>query len=158
MPRGGSKPGERRGGRQRGTKNRKTLEREALAARLMQDAPAELIGSASGLLAKDVLRFWMHTFDRLARHHKRRDPAKAKQYAASAIECARFLAPYQSATYRAVLLPVPPPQGETRIPKDELARKLEERGLPSFVFGIDVPTLEPEPTMENDHEKIRHLY
>jgi len=32
MPRGGSKPGERRGGRKKGTPNRRTAERQAILA------------------------------------------------------------------------------------------------------------------------------
>ncbi len=40
------------------------------------------------------------------------------------------------------------PHGELQmtleIKREELARKLEERGLPTFVFGVDRPTLELE--------------
>jgi hypothetical protein len=32
-----------------------------------------------------------------------------------------------------------------KIKPEELERRLEERGLPTFVFGIDKPTLEIEP-------------
>src|SRR5439155_3654458 len=103
MPRG-SQPGERRGGRQRGTLNRKTLERQQIAAQLAANVPAHMVEGAAGALAKDVLRFWMNEFDRLARHHRRRDAAKSKSYADAAIACAAKLAPFESPTFRAVVL------------------------------------------------------
>jgi hypothetical protein len=38
-----------------------------------------------------------------------------------------------------------PPETGMIIRREDLARKLEERGLPPMIFGIDVPTLELEP-------------
>jgi hypothetical protein len=109
MPRG-SKPGERRGGRQRGTKNRKTLERELMAERMLQHAPA---GIESGKLGREVLAQYMHTFDELAEQYRKTDETKFRQYAELAVACAKALAPYQSPTYRAIVLSPPPPPSET---------------------------------------------
>jgi hypothetical protein len=128
MPRGGSKPGERRGGRQKGTPNRKTVERQLIAERMLQHPPA---GIESGKLGREVLAQYMNTFDELAEQYRKAD------------------APYESPTYRAIVVSSPRQEGNGtpvhELTREELARKLEERGLPPFVFGIDKPTLEIEP-------------
>ena len=146
MPRGGSKPGERRGGRQKGTPNRKTVERQLIAERMLQHPPA---GIESGKLGREVLAQYMNTFDELAEQYRKADEAKFRQYAELAVACAKALAPYESPTYRAIVVSSPRQEGNGapvhELTREELARKLEERGLPPFVFGIDKPTLEIEP-------------
>jgi hypothetical protein len=144
MPRGGSKPGERRGGRQKGTPNRKTVERQLITERILQEPPA---GIESGKLGREVLAQYMNTFDELAEQYREADEAKFRQYAELAVACAKALAPYESPTYRAVVVSSPRQEGNgaLELTMEELARKLEERGLPLEVFGIDKPTLELEP-------------
>src|SRR5262245_54799721 len=113
----GAKPGERRGGRQRGTKNKRTLERERLAAQLLQDTPPELLESAASKLGKDILSFWANEFDRLAqyfREGKHADTTLCRQYAEAACAIAARLAPFESPTYRAVLLQPAPSQENRR--------------------------------------------
>ena len=152
LPRG-SKPGERRGGRRKGSRNKATIERELLAQRVLQNAPAGAIQQAP--LGKEVLEQYMVAFDALAQHYRpipespNSDEAKFTKFATATCDCARALAPYQSPTYRAVMLSSPRQEGNgapaLEMTREELARKLEERGLPPFVFGIDKPTLEIEP-------------
>ena len=43
----------------------------------------------------------------------------------------------------------PEPTGHEVLTKDELAYELEARGLPSTIFGVDVPVLEPEEVAED---------
>src|SRR6516162_9598499 len=76
MPKGGSKPGERRGGRQKGTPNRKTVERQLIAERMLQHPPA---GIESGKLGREVLAQYMNTFDELAEQYRKADEAKFRQ-------------------------------------------------------------------------------
>ena len=90
MPRGGSKPGERRGGRQKGTPNRKTVERQLITERMLEHPPA---GIESGKLGREVLAQYMNTFDELAEQYRKADEAKFRQYAELAVACAKALAP-----------------------------------------------------------------
>src|SRR5262245_17533781 len=107
--------GHKTGGRKAGTKNRRTVERERLAAQLAADTPPELVADAVHKLGKDVLASYMLTFDQMAQDAKRQgDHAAFRQYAALAVETAHKLAPYQSPTFRAVLLQAPPPSIERR--------------------------------------------
>jgi hypothetical protein len=142
MPRGGSKPGERRGGRQKGTPNRKTLERRLITERMLEHPSA---GVESGKLGRDVLAQYMCTFDELAEQYRKTNEPKFRQYAELAVACAKALAPYQSPTYRAIVVSSPRQEGNgaREFSGEELARELEARGLPPSVFGIDKPTLEP---------------
>jgi hypothetical protein len=153
LPRG-SRPGERRGGRRKGSRNKATIERELLAQRMLQQTPAGNIGNIQNArLGKEVLERYMIMFDALAQHYRpipespHSDEGKFTKYATATCDCAKALAPYQSPTYRAVLVSSPQQEGNGALEftEDELARKLEERGLPPFVFGIDKPTLEIEP-------------
>lgn len=113
MPRG-SRPGERRGGRQRGTKNKRTVEAELLAQRMLQHVPAGAIQNAR--LGREVLEQYMVMFDALAGHYRtipespHSDEAKFIKYATAACDCAKALAPYQSRTYRAIVVSPPPPE------------------------------------------------
>src|SRR5262249_22055411 len=68
MPRGGSKPGERRGGRQKGTPNRKTVERQLITERMLEHPSA---GVESWKLGRDVLAQYMCTFDELAEQYRK---------------------------------------------------------------------------------------
>jgi hypothetical protein len=112
--------------------------------RMLEHPPA---GIETGKLGREVLAQYMNAFDELAEQYRKADEAKFRQYAELAIACAKALAPYQSPTYRAVVVSSPRQEGNGALvlTSEELARKLEERGLPPFVFGIDKPTLELEP-------------
>lgn|SRR5262245_1837536 len=113
MPRG-SRPGERRGGRKRGTRNKRTVEAELLAKRVLDNAPVGAIQNAR--LGKETLEKFMILFDALAEHYRtipqspHSDEAKFTKYATAACECAKALAPYQSPTYRAIVVSPPPPE------------------------------------------------
>src|SRR5439155_9291438 len=63
------------------------------------------------------------------------------------IEAARSVLPYLHPRLASTEVRIPTPiEHVTRyLSKEDLARKLEERGLPPFVFGVDAPTLESEP-------------
>jgi len=147
LPRG-SKPGERRGGRRKGSRNKATIERELLAQRMLQHAPAGAMQNAR--LGKEVLEQYMVMFDTLAQHYRpipespHSDEVKFTKYATATCDCAKALAPYQSPTYRASVVEQPksPQTPVLEFSEEDLARKLEERGLPPTVFGIDVPVLE----------------
>jgi len=49
----------------------------------------------------------------VADQHRGNDEAKFQKYAALAIECARLLTPYQSPTFRAVMV-TPPPEAPSK--------------------------------------------
>ena len=53
-------------------------------------------------------------FRPLAEQHRGNDEAKFQKYAALAIECARLLTPYQSPTFRAVIVTPPLEAPRTR--------------------------------------------
>ena len=94
----------------------------------------------------------MHTFDELAEQYRKADETKFRQYAELAVACAKALAPYESPTYRAVVMTSPQPSagnGAKVLTKDELAQQLAARGLATTIFGIDVPVLEPEEVAED---------
>jgi hypothetical protein len=97
MPKGGSKPGERRGGRQRGTPNKTTMERLLRAERETAVAQAE-----GRKLAKEVLDDFMVLFA-----GSQPDEAKFEKYARLAIATAADLAPYQSPTFKAIAVMAP---------------------------------------------------
>jgi hypothetical protein len=113
LPRG-SKLGERRGGRRQGSRSKATIERELLAQRMLQHAPVGAIQNAR--LGKETLEKFMTLFDDLAEHYRpmpenpRADESKFTKYATAACDCARALAPYQSPTYRAIVVSSPPPE------------------------------------------------
>lgn len=107
MPRGGSKPGERRGGKQKGTLNKATRERLALAVREVQDAKRQ-----GRKLAKEVLDDLMHTALGRAAYYQPAagdQPAKAHADEDKFMDAMRLagyfakcLAPYQSPTFKAI--------------------------------------------------------
>jgi hypothetical protein len=106
MPRGGSKPGERRGGRQKGTPNKRTIEQRLFS---------EKRGVNGRLLAKEVLEAGMLTYLELAARYlppERGQWTKEHQrffhlYRHKADERARWLAPYQSPQYRSLTVTQP---------------------------------------------------
>lgn len=112
MPRG-AKPGERRGGRVKGVPNKATIEKAKIAELTVVEARA--VGKR---LAKKLLEDFALRFAEIAAHYQPALPgAKPNQYeneekfyknAELAIDCAHKLAPYQSPTFRAVVVaPVP---------------------------------------------------
>jgi hypothetical protein len=120
-----------------------------IAERMLQHPPP---GIESGKLGREVLAQYMHTFDELAEQYRKTDEARFRQYAELVVACAKALAPYQSPTYRAIVMTSPQPSagnGAKVLTKDELAYELEARGLPSTIFGVDVPVLEPEEVAED---------
>lgn len=122
----GSKPGERRGGRKKGTPNLKTIEKKILEAReagakgapviLGKETLAEFVVFYRGMAAKyqpkasdnpyemdeKTLPIWEDRMNKFERWSK------------LAVECAKYLAPYQSPTFRSVHI-----QGDMK-PTDEL--------------------------------------
>lgn len=116
MPRGGSKPGERRGGRQKGTPNKVTAEQALSAERVL--AKAKVSGRRLG---KEVLDYYMHVFAEIADSERaaaltekpenaREHEARFERFAKYAIDCAQKLGPFQSPTFRAIQ--IAPPQNE----------------------------------------------
>ena len=114
MPRG-SAPGEHRGGRKPGTRNRETLERLAEAEADVRRAKAD-----GRQLAKDVLEEFMLMFKDMAERHApsgraqgaKPDEIRFEKYARLAIQCAQTLAPYQSPTFKAIMVTPPPEKDE----------------------------------------------
>jgi hypothetical protein len=122
----GARPGERRGGRQKGTKNRTTIERELLDQR---QYVAEHVYQRAKLrghkLAKETLDEFMIVFAAMATHYRpcldgtsvnpNQNEEKFERWARLVIDAAKALAPYQSPTFRAIVVAPPPPEnkGET---------------------------------------------
>lgn len=137
MPRG-SAPGERRGGRRPGSKNKKGSERELIAAAIVEKVKAGTASKAEiqeramiaareiqraneqrSKLAKEYLEeFVIVLYSMAARYQaggKQPNEEKYKEWLKLAIDCATKLAPYQSPTFRAIVVAPPPPaQEETR--------------------------------------------
>jgi hypothetical protein len=96
MPRGGSRPGERRGGRQKGVPNRRTTEAALLAERAVIEA------AASGKqLAREILREFMCEFAAEARANRTKKRLFEK-WSRLACEQAARLAPYESPRFRPI--------------------------------------------------------
>ena len=130
MPRG-AKPGERRGGRGKGTLNKATLEsleRERIRSQIdVATAGAErTITQAQAIgrkLAKDRLEELTEIFIGAAAYFQPRSSAigeanqnadwdKFEKWGRLAMDCASKLAPYQSPTFRAIMVSAPPPPRE----------------------------------------------
>jgi hypothetical protein len=110
MPRG-AKPGERRGGRSQGTPNRATAERARLAE--LGVAAARARGERLG---KETLRTYMLLYDERATYYRtppHANEAKFEKYARFAVDCARWLAPYESPTFRSIAIAPQTPPTET---------------------------------------------
>lgn len=127
MPGGGSKPGERRGGRKRGTPNKRTEEKKLLP--LMEQARAH---GAGHKLAKEVIEEFMIVAAGTAARYQPRprqedgqeegkfketnklaNPDLFEKWAKLAVAWATDLAPYQSPTFRAIVVAPPPPDPGT---------------------------------------------
>jgi hypothetical protein len=109
MPRG-ARPGERRGGRVKGQPNKTTVERMRRAE--LDVAAARARGEKLG---KEVLRDYMLIFQERAERYRKpphADEAKFEKYAQLAVDCARWLAPYESPTFRSIAVMPAPPEGE----------------------------------------------
>src|SRR5262245_61250470 len=120
MPRGGSKPGERRGGRKKGTPNKATLEKALIAERDLTEAKAH-----RRPLGKEVLEHYMHIFAEIADSERAavlaenpenspEHEARFERFARYAVDCAHKLAPYQSPTFRAVVVAPSPSQDQVQ--------------------------------------------
>jgi hypothetical protein len=115
-----------------------------------EDMRRLILAIQSARLGKEVLEQYMVMFDALAQHYRpipkspHSDEAKFTKFSTAACECAKALAPYQSPTYRAIVVEQPksPQRTVLEIRREDLARVLEERGLPPAIFGVDVPMLE----------------
>jgi hypothetical protein len=123
------------GGRTKGARNKKTLSRIAEAEDVVATARAK-----GRKLAREVLEDYMELFSALAMTSKDNE-AEFEKYARLTVETATALASYQSPKLKAVFVPLSQQQssGAERLTREELAKKLEERGLPPMVFGRDKP-------------------
>jgi hypothetical protein len=114
---------------------------------MLQHPPARI---ESGKLGREVLAQYMCTFDELAEHYRKADETKFRQYAELAVACAKALAPYESPTFRAIVTTSAQAGNDEKVlTQDELTSELAARGLPTSIFGIDVPVLEPEEVAED---------
>src|SRR5690349_15551098 len=108
MPRG-SRPGERRGGRTKGTPNRATVERAAIAARIADEA-----NMRGQKLGKELLAKYAGLFDEMADDRRLAgDVAGFERWARLCCATAKDLAPYQSPTFRAVMVAPQPEKNDT---------------------------------------------
>jgi hypothetical protein len=106
----GSKPGEHRGGRKRGTPNKRTLIKTEQANQHFAEAKA-----SGRRLAIDELEWLMQAFKEAVQYFKPQDLANMKpdqerqfvKYATLLRSVCMALAPYQSATFRSILLSQP---------------------------------------------------
>ena len=107
-------------------------------------------------LAREVLEDFLELFSAIALTHQPAlpgeernsncDEKKFEKFARLAVEIATALASYQTPKLKAVLVGPALGQrqsnGAERTSPEELARRLEERGLPPSVFGVDAPMIE----------------
>ena len=106
----GSKPGERRGGRQKGTPNKRTLIKIQQAQHQFAEAKA-----SGRRLAIDEMEWLVEVFKIGVEFYRPKDfanidPDKEQRffkYASSMRQVLGMLAPYQSATFRSILLGQP---------------------------------------------------
>jgi hypothetical protein len=113
--------GQRFGGRLKGVPNKATIERALLAERAIAEAKAN-----AKPLAREVLDQFMQLFAGMAAHHqpmpagqmappdRNPDETKFEKWARLAVQCAKDLAPYQSPTFRAIVVAPTPesPRGK----------------------------------------------
>ena len=129
---------EKTGGRTKGVRNRKTLSRIAEAEAVVASARAK-----GRKLALEVIEDYMQLFSALAMTSKDNE-AKFEKYARLTVETATGLAGYQSPKLKAVFVPLSQQQsnGTERLTHEELAKKLEEHGLPPLMYERDVPQID----------------
>lgn len=103
----GAKPGERRGGRKKGTPNRRTVEKALKYERDMQLAEAN-----KKPLATEVLEKMMFAFAAMVPQYQQGsatyDADQFERWGKNTIDAAHKLAPYQSPTFRAIVVAPPP--------------------------------------------------
>lgn len=137
MPRGASK-GERRGGRAKGTPNKATLERALIAEQEIERAK-----SSGRKLAKEYLQEFLPVLAGMAAHYqplptgmpipegRAPNEAKFEKWFGYVLETASKLAPYESPTFRAIVVAPPPPQNKGgRVTVFTLTIFDEEHGQP----------------------------
>jgi hypothetical protein len=140
------------GGRRAGVCNKTTQRRIDAAERTI------VLAKAGGKrLAREVLEDFLELFSAIALTHEPTPPGaepnpnydekKFEKFARLAVETATALASYQMPKLKAVLVSreLGQRQSNERISREELARRLEERGLPPIVFGRDMPKIERKP-------------
>jgi hypothetical protein len=117
MPRGGRRANS---GRRRGSKNKATIEKAIIAERDLAETQA-----SGKKLAKEVIEDLMNTFVDLAAYYRpvmpgqpetnrHADKDEFEKHAIHAFEMAKALAPYQSPTFRAVMVAPPPSQDQAQ--------------------------------------------
>ena len=115
MARGASK-GERRGGRAKGTPNKATVERALIAEQEIEKAAAsgrklakewmqEFLPVLAGMTA-----YYQPTFPGMTQQNANGDPDKFEKWYGHFLKTATELAPFESPTFRAVMVAPPPPQ------------------------------------------------
>jgi hypothetical protein len=144
------------GGRKAGVRNKTTQRRIDAAER------AIVLAQAGGKrLAREVLEDFVQLFSAIAQTHQpalpgaepnpNYDEKKFEKFARLAVDTATALAGYQTPKLKAVLVSPELGQrqsnGAERLSREELARRLKERGLPQFVFDDHTPllTIEDQP-------------
>jgi hypothetical protein len=146
-----SKGRKKTGGRKAGVRNKTTQRRIDAAER------AIVLAKAGGKrLAREALEDFLELFSAIALTHQpapsgaernpNYDEKKFEKFARLAVETATVLASYQTPKLKAMLMGPELGQrqsnGAERISREELASRLEERGLPPSVFGVDAPMIE----------------
>lgn len=113
MPR--AQKGQRFGGRQKGARNKVTIARALRAEQEIAEAKA-----SGRKMATQVLDEFMHLFAGMAAAYqplppgteipagRAPDEAQFEKYAKLAVDCARILAPFQSPTFKAIVIAPPP--------------------------------------------------
>ena len=126
------------GGRTKGVRNKKTLSRIAEAEAVVASARAK-----GRKLALEVIEDYMQLFSALAMTSKDNE-AEFEKYARLTVETATALASYQSPKLKAVFVPLSQQRSNDveRLTHEELAKKLEEHGLPPLMYERDVPQID----------------
>ena len=134
------------GGRIKGVRNKKTLSRIAEAEAVVASARAK-----GRKLALEVIEDYMQLFSALAMTSKDNE-AEFEKYARLTVETATALASYQSPKLKAVFVPLNQHQsnGIERLTEEELAKKLEELGLPPLMYERDVPQIDLVPEKDTE--------
>lgn len=145
MPRGASK-GERRGGRAKGTLNRTTIERALLAEKELEAAKAsgrklakewmqEFLPVLAGMTA-----FYQPTFPGMQQQNPNGSEDKFEKWYGLFLDTATKLAPFESPTFRAVMVaPPPPPKGGGRITQFTLTIFDEQHEQPAPLIVEHAP-------------------
>jgi hypothetical protein len=149
------------GGRRAGVRNKTTQRRIDAAER------AIVLAKAGGKrLAREVLEDFLELFSAIARTHEPTPPGaernpnydekKFEKFARLAVETATAVVGYQTPKLKAVLVgpALGQRQSNEQISHEELARRLEEHGLPPLMYERDVPLI--EAMTEGDTEEIHH--